>query len=112
MPEESSEILFSSSGRSGTHYEETAEAEGIENDSLLGPIEDYQVQLYMKVGTYFGWSWQEFIATPLPVIKELALEIDHRMEHIMEPGMYLDYNMLGVLIAVAKAFGGSKSSSE
>jgi len=30
----------------------------------------------------------------------------------MEPGMYLDYSMLGVLIAIAKAFGGSKSSSE
>lgn len=110
MAEESSEILFSSSGRSGTHYEDTVEAEGIENDSLLGPIDDYKIQLYMKVGKYFGWSWQDFEATPLPIIKELSLEIDHRMEHIMEPGMYLDYGMLGVLIAIAKAFGGSKSS--
>lgn len=110
MTEESSEILFSSSGRSGTYYEETAEAEGIENTSLLGPIEDYQIQLYMKVGTYFGWSWQEFMATPLPIIKELALEIDHRMEHLNEPGMYLNYNMISFLMAIAKAFGGSKSS--
>lgn len=107
--EESSEILFSSSGRSGTHYEDTVEAEGIDNDSLLGPIDDYKLQMYMKVGKYFGWSMTEFEKVPIPYTKDLALEIDHRMEHIMEPGMYLDYNMLGVLIAIAKAFGGSKS---
>ena len=105
---EDQEILFSSTGRSGTNYEETVEAEGIDEDDLLGAIDNYQVQLYIKVGGYFGWSWQEFMATPMPIIKELALEIDHRMEHLMDPGHYLNYNMLGMLAAIAKVLGGGK----
>lgn len=51
----SKEILYSKSGRTGTYF---TDEEG--NDLLF----ERKIALYLKVGLFFGWNWQEFEATP------------------------------------------------
>ena len=100
------EVLFSNKGRTGTHYEETVEAEELESNE--DPIDEYKIALYMKVGLFFGWSWQEFLATPVPVTKRLGEEIDFRLENLDSDQIFLNYDCISMLLAIAKAFGGKK----
>jgi hypothetical protein len=45
------------------------------------------------------------LATPYPVTKALKLDLDKKMENMKET--VLDYNHLGILLALARLFGGS-----
>lgn len=102
----SEEVLFSNSSKTGTHYEETVEAEELEETD---PLLEYKVALYMKVGLFFGWSWQDFDKTDILVTKRLAEEIDFRLMNLDSEQMFINYDSIGMLMAIAKAFGGKKS---
>lgn len=93
-----SEILYSELGRTGTFYEE----------EKLDALWEAKVAYYLKVGLFFGWSWQEFEATPFPVVKRLSEEIDFRLEH-MDSNL-IDWKCLSTLLAISKAFGGGSNS--
>lgn len=78
----------------------------------------YNVALYLKVGLFCGWSWQEFHDTPLWVTDEISKEIDRRLKPYLDSMaksssggsskaiMPLDFNHLSILLALATAFGG------
>jgi hypothetical protein len=104
----SAEILYSESGRTGTHYEE---AKPPDEDEDKDPFFEYRIMLYMKVGTFFNWSWQEFELTPLPVSERLSEEIDFRLQNLGESPLMLNWTALAVLEAMMRALGGSKSGS-
>lgn len=89
------EILYSAKGRTGTFYEEPED---------VNPLDEYRIALYMKVGLFFGWSWQDFEATPLPVTERLSEEIDFRLENA-DSDICLNWNGLAFFLAIAKAFG-------
>ena len=92
------EILYSQSGRTGTFF---TDDEG--NDLLF----ERKIALYLKVGLFFHWTWQDFEATPYPVIKRLSEEIDFRIENL-GGSMLLNWDSLSTLDGIARAFGGSK----
>ena len=97
----SKEILYSEANKSGTHYKE-AKPEEPEYT-----ISDYKIDLYKKVGAWYGWSWQEFEATPLPVTKRLAEDIDFELENL-DAIPFLHPHMLFFMLAISKLFGGDK----
>lgn len=99
---EDKEILYSASGRTGTYYEE----EELTADEIFF---EWQIALYQKVGAFYGWSWKEFVETPIPVINRLSEEIDFRMENL-DTDVFLSWPALFVLLGIAKAFGGKKES--
>jgi hypothetical protein len=61
------EVLYSERAQIGTEVED--------------PIEEKEILLYLKVGLFCGWSWQEYMATPNSVIKRISEEIDFRLEN-------------------------------
>lgn len=68
---------------------------------------DYYISLYDKVGAYYKWSWKQFYEeTPYHIIKSLNDKIDHKMENMEET--IFSFGMLDVLLAISRAFGGSK----
>jgi hypothetical protein len=95
------EILYSAANQAGIHYEEAKPQE-----DPPYTMSDYKIDLYEKVGAWYGWSWKEFIETPLPVIKELESRIDFQIENF-EIVPYLHPQMLFVMLAIIKALGGS-----
>ena len=58
------------------------------------------------VGAYYGWSWVEFTQTPVPIVRKLKAKLDKKFEN-MEDEVF-SYQYLAVIMALAKAFGGSK----
>jgi len=87
------EILYSEKGHIGTEEED--------------PIRELEIALYIKVGLFFGWDWQQFQATPYPVTKRLSEEIDFRIQEM--DTILLNWNTLSMLQAIGKAFSGSNS---
>lgn len=79
------EVLYSEDGRIGS-----------ESDDY---IHDYTVDLYLKVGLFCGWSWQEFCQTPLPVIHTLSREIDFRIRN--SENVLLNWTGQAVLQAIS-----------
>lgn len=72
-----------------------------------GSIEetDPWISLYMKVGLYCGWSWQEFKDTPYPVIKGINAQIDNKLDNIDNPQTFLNWHVLYTALAISKCFG-------
>lgn len=95
------EILYSAANQSGTHFEEAKPEEPPYT------LDDRKIDLYKKVGAWYGWSWQEFEATPIPVIKALEEDIDFQLENL-NAVVYLHPTMLFFMMAVSKLFGGNK----
>jgi len=84
----SKEILYSESGHIGTEEED--------------PMFELKIALYFKVGLFFGWNWQEFEATPYPVVKRLSEEIDFRLSN--SDTILLNWNVLAMMQAVSHLF--------
>ena len=72
---------------------------------------DPWVNLYCKVGTFYGWSWKQFYyETPYRVIKILNAKIDRKLEKIDESSTWLNYRMLETALAISRCFGGGDDS--
>lgn len=79
---------------------------------------DQDIELYWKVGYFFGWSWQEYDATPRYVTEKLSTKIDETLTELFgtdtvesAPGSKINlpfYRYLEVLLAIGKAFGGGE----
>lgn len=71
-----------------------------------GTIEDKPlwIDLYMKVGLFCGWSWEDFKNTPYAVIKYINTEIDSRLKKATFKGNFLTWDQLSIQIALARAF--------
>ena len=95
-------------------YDDSPESKVQEDYTAL----DQDIELYWKVGYFFGWSWQEYDATPRYVTEKLSAKIDETLTELFGtdtvesvPGAKINlpfYRYLEVLLAIGKAFGGSK----
>ena len=104
-----SKVLFSASGKTGEYYKDVVKAEEIQPEEWdISPYMDYKIQLYLKVGLYCNWSWQEFCETPYPVIKYISDEMDFRLEH--HDTNIFNWQMLAFLLAIRRAFGGKEQN--
>lgn len=109
-------LLYSASKQAGVNFppEEKQEGPVIVEDAFdvaaraarkERTFDDYIVDLYDKVGGYYGLSFLEFMDMPYSMIKRLNAKIDERIESIEEGGFY-NSTHIAVYLAIAKAFGG------
>lgn len=80
----------------------------------LDDFSKYLIELYIKVGSFFGWSWDQFLDTPWDAIDYMNMDIDERLLQYntatahsgMESGPRpLSYMHLSILLAMASMFG-------
>lgn len=64
--------------------------------------EDYLVDLYMKVGLFCHWSWNQFEDTPTWAVQKINSRIDKKIEE----EQIINYDHLILLLVLSKAFGG------
>ncbi len=68
---------------------------------------DYLIELYKKVGSFYNWSYNEFMETPFEVIKKLNDDIDKKIDQINNGNVgFVSYPQLFVALGIALAFGG------
>lgn len=68
---------------------------------------DFLIDLYDKVGGYYGWSYLEFEETPFEIVLRLNKLIDDKMSKIGD-GEIINFQYLNTYMAIAKAFGAFK----
>jgi hypothetical protein len=72
---------------------------------------DPWVNLYDKLGAYYGWSWKQFYEeTPYRVIKMLNAKLDKKFESLDSSNTWLNYNMISTAMAISRCFGGDSDS--
>ncbi len=94
----------------------------LDEESLLPADIAYEVSLYLKVGLFCGWSWQEFQDTPILIREAISMEIDNRLKPYIE-GMEasarksgkagkgllpLNFFHLSLLLALSTMLGGDE----
>lgn len=69
---------------------------------------DFWMDVYDKVGAWYGWSVDQFLDTPINMIFILSEKIDKKLTDV-ETKHFLSWRHLELLITLAKAFGGGSS---
>lgn len=64
--------------------------------------DDYLVDLYIKVGLFCNWSWQDFENTEIKVVQKINSRIDKKIDE----EQIINYQHLVLLLVMSKVLGG------
>lgn len=106
-------LLYSASKKDGVYYpkndpqieEDTFDRLARESQGIYS-FDDYIVDMYDQIGTFYRISPNDFLDTPIYFLKGLRKKMQNKFDNFKEQP--ITYEQLSFELAIAKAFGGLK----